>query len=167
VFRRNALILSGGTENFDTERYIKGLFLARCARRWQTYNRNFSRYKSQGEQRIADFLTEQKIKFDYEYPLAIRDRGQVRIWYPDFRLPEYGMILEYFGMNGNAAYNEQIAHKIQTYQTVGVEGIYLLESSFYGDWQEQILGRIEQTLEGKLRRIRSVNQGTHSAQDGS
>ena len=123
-------------------------------------------YKSRGEQKIADFLTEQKIKFDYEYPLAIRDRGQVRIWYPDFHLPEYGMILEYFGMNGDSAYNEQIAHKIRTYQAAGIDGIYLLESSFYGDWQEQILGRIEQSLEGKLQQIRSINRISHTAQDG-
>ncbi len=33
-----------------------------------------------------------------EMPLAIVDRGKTKIWYPDFRLPEYGMIIEYFGI---------------------------------------------------------------------
>ena len=68
------------------------------------------------------------------YPLAIMDREKVRIWYPDFRLPEYGTIIEYFGMNGNDAYNEQIVE------------------------------RIEGKLEDKLRKIRSVNQAMYAAQ---
>ncbi|MFA6186362.1 MAG: hypothetical protein WC770_04000 [Phycisphaerae bacterium] len=121
-----------------------------------------SLYKSKGEERIADFLEDRNIAFQYEYPLAIKDRDQVRIWYPDFRLPEYGMIIEYFGMNGNTAYNEQIAHKIFTYKEAGVDGIYLLESSLSGNWQEQIVDRIEQSLEGKLRKIASHRSGCYS-----
>ena len=68
------------------------------------------------------------------------------------------MIIEYFGMNANTAYNEQIAHKIRTYQEAGIDGIYLLESSFSGGWEEGITARIEQSLEGKLRKIRSIYQ---------
>ena len=116
-----------------------------------------SPYKSRGERQIAGFLGSRDIAFQYEYPLAIKDRGQVRIWYPDFRLPEYGTIIEYFGMNGNGPYNDQMAHKISTYEEAGIDGIYLTESSFSGDWQRGILDRIEQTLEGKLRRISTVN----------
>ena len=117
-----------------------------------------SPYKSRGERQIAWFLGSRDIAFQYEYPLAIRDRGQVRIWYPDFRLPEYGTIIEYFGMSGNPAYDQQMAHKISTYKQAGIDGIYLTESSFSGDWQRWILDRIEQTLEGKLRRISAVNR---------
>ena len=114
-----------------------------------------SLYKSRGEARIAEFLSDYDIAFQYEHPLAIMDRNQLRIWYPDFRLPEYGMIIEYFGVNGNNSYNEQIAHKIQAYSQAGVDGIYLLESSLRGNWQEGVLSRIEQSLEGKLRSISS------------
>lgn len=110
-------------------------------------------YKSRGEEQIADFLKSQNIAFQYEYPLAIKDRDQVRIWYPDFRLPEYGMIIEYFGVNGSAAYDEQIAHKIFTYKNAGVDGIYLVEPSFLGNWQEQILEKIEKMLESKLQNL--------------
>jgi hypothetical protein len=126
-----------------------------------------SLYKSKGEQQIADFLESRNIAFQYEYPLAIKDRDQVRIWYPDFRLPEYGMIIEYFGMNGNTAYDEQIAHKIFTYKKAGVDGIYLLESSLSGNWQDQILGRIEQSLEGKLRKIASHRSSCYSTMMGA
>ena len=86
----------------------------------------------------------------YEYPLAIIDRGQVRIWYPDFKLPEYGMIIEYFGMNGNSQYNDQMAHKMKVYKEAGIDGIYLVESSMQGPWQEMVTERIEQVQEGKL-----------------
>ncbi len=51
-----------------------------------------------------------------------------------------------------------MAHKISTYKEAGIDGIYLTESSFSGDWQRWIVDRIEQTLEGKLRRISTVNR---------
>jgi len=124
------------------------------------YQKN-SPYKSRGERRIAGFLEDSNIRFQYEYPLAVKDRDQVRIWYPDFTLPEYSTIIEYFGMNGNDAYDEQMYHKIQTYKQAGINGIYLQQSSFLADWQDQILGRIEQSLEGKLRKISSVIRSDH------
>ena len=123
-------------------------------------------YKSKGEHYIAEFLKARNIAFGYEYPLAIRDRGHTRIWYPDFRLPEFGMILEYFGVNGNSAYTAQIEHKLQTYQAEGIDGIYLTESSFSDNWQGQILKGIERSLEGKLRQIRSVNSAAGDAAAG-
>ena len=67
-------------------------------------------------------------------------------------------------MNGNTAYNEQMAHKIQAYKEAGINGIYMLESSFSGDWQEQIIERVEESLEAKLQKIRSINQSFYSAQ---
>jgi len=127
----------------------------------------YSSFKSRGEREIGKFLDGQSIAYQYEYPLAIKDRDQVRIWYPDFRLPDYGMIIEYFGMNGDAAYNEQIAHKIFAYKEAGIDGIYLLESSLLGNWQEQIMGRIEQSLEGKLRKIASCQSDYYSAMRGA
>jgi hypothetical protein len=113
----------------------------------------YSSFKSKGERAIGGFLNEQKIAYQYEYPLAIVDRGKTKIWYPDFKLPEYGMIMEYFGMNGDSSYNEQMAHKMKAYQEAGINGIYLTESTMRGPWQEMIVERIEQTLEGKLRKI--------------
>lgn len=124
----------------------------------------YSSFKSRGEREIAGFLGSRDIAYQYEYPLAIVDRGKTKIWYPDFHLPEYGMVLEYFGMVGNQGYNEQMAHKIQAYKTAGVQGIYLLPSSMAGNWQEGILDRIEQSLEGRLRRITAAKDGERSTQ---
>ncbi|HDY86794.1 MAG TPA: hypothetical protein ENH82_01615 [bacterium] len=113
----------------------------------------YSSFKSRGEREIARFFDRQQIAYEYEYPLAVVDRGKTKIWHPDFALPEYGVILEYFGMNGNSSYNEQMAHKMKVYQEAGINGIYLTESTMRGPWQEMVVERIEQTLEGKLRKI--------------
>ncbi len=56
-------------------------------------------------------------------------------------------------MNGNSSYNDQMAYKIRAYNNAGVDGIYLVESTLRGPWQEMITGRIEQVLEGKLKKI--------------
>ena len=52
-----------------------------------------SPYKSWGEEQIARLLDRNRITYQYEYPVAVVDRGKTRIYYPDFRLPEYGLIL--------------------------------------------------------------------------
>lgn len=93
--------------------------------------------------------------YQYEYPLAIIDRGQTRIWYPDFRLPDYGVIVEYFGMNGDSNYNDQIVHKMRVYREAGIEGIYLMESTMRGPWQEMVDERIEQILQGRLNQFQN------------
>ena len=113
----------------------------------------YSSFKSKGEREIAGFLERQQIAYQYDYPLAVVDRGKTRLWYPDFVLPEYGVIMEYFGMNGNSSYNEQMAHKMKVYQEAGINGIYLTESTMRGQWQEMVIERIEQTIAGKLRKI--------------
>lgn len=113
----------------------------------------YSTFKSKSERKIGEFLGKQNIAYQYEYPLAIIDRDKTKIWYPDFKLPEYNMIIEYFGMNGNSSYNEQMAHKMKAYKKAGIDGIYLVDSTMRGSWQEMIVERIEQVLEGKLRKI--------------
>lgn len=61
-------------------------------------------YKSCGEEQIARLLERNGIAYQYEYRLAVVDRGKVRIYYPDFRLPEYSLVVEYFGVNGDGSY---------------------------------------------------------------
>lgn len=110
-------------------------------------------YRSKAETQIARLLDREGIPFQYEYPLAVIDRGHVRIWYPDFRLRDYGMIMEYFGMNGNADYRKRAEHKMQVYRQNGIEGVFLTEASFSGDWPRRILGQIEGVLEQRLQRF--------------
>lgn len=58
--------------------------------------------KSYGEMDIANFLTENGIRYSYEHPYEIDTRtsayGQ---YHPDFYLPDYQIYIEYFGINRN------------------------------------------------------------------
>lgn len=125
-----------------------------------TYNKD--NYRSKGERRIAKFLEESEIDFKYEYPIAIKDNGLVKIWYPDFTLPDYSMIIEYFGVSGDTSYDRQLAHKIKTFKQAGVDGIYVVESSFSGDWQEQVLDKIKQSLEDKVDKLNTLRLNRYS-----
>jgi hypothetical protein len=109
-------------------------------------------YKSWGEEQIARLLQRNDICFQYEYPVALIDDGHVRIFYPDFRLPEYGgMIIEYFGVQGDHAYDKQSRRKQNLYQQAGIEAILLTRDSLRGDWPTKIIGQIEDTLKNRLR----------------
>jgi len=109
--------------------------------------------KSRGEVQIARLLERNRIKYKYEHPVAVVDRGKTRIWYPDFYLPEYAMIIEYFGVNGDSGYNERTKHKVNVYKQAGIEGVFLDESSLKGDWPNKIIGRVEDILKNRLDRF--------------
>jgi len=115
------------------------------------------RYEVQGrksrEVQIARLLERNRIKYKYEHPVAVVDRGKTRIWYPDFYLPEYAMIIEYFGVNGDSGYNERTKHKVNVYKQAGIEGVFLDESSLKGDWPNKIIGRVEDILKNRLDRF--------------
>jgi len=107
-------------------------------------------YKSGAEVQIARLLEKSGIAYRYEQPWAIVDRGKTRIWYPDFYLPEYSVIIEYFGINGNSDYDERTKHKIETYKQNGIEGLFLTDRSLKGDWPARIMGQIEDILKNRL-----------------
>jgi hypothetical protein len=110
-------------------------------------------YRSRAEVRIAGLLEREGIAYRYEHPLAVVDRGKVRIWYPDFYLPEYGVIIEYFGINGNAEYDRRTEHKMQVYRTTGIEGVFLKEETLKNHWPAGIMGQIERILQQRLARF--------------
>ena len=107
-------------------------------------------FKSRGEVQIARFLEKTGIAYQYEYPQALIDHGKTKIWYPDFRLPDYGMIVEYFGINGDPGYDSRTEHKIKAYNRAGIEGLFLKEKDLGGDWPGRILTQIEDILKGRL-----------------
>ncbi len=81
-------------------------------------------YKSTGERRIANILNKYGIDFKYESPVTVNDQqNNLRIWYPDFYLPEYGIYLEYNGINGNLDYDIGKAKRESTYKGNGLEVI--------------------------------------------
>jgi len=110
-------------------------------------------YRSKAEIQIARLLDRERIAFRYEHPLAVIDRRMLRIWYPDFSLSHYGMIIEYFGMNGDPGYRKRSEHKVQVYRENGIDGLFLTEESFKGDWPAQIIGQIKGILQRRLDRF--------------
>ena len=114
-------------------------------------------YKSKGEVQIARLLQRNRIAYKYEYPLAVVDQGKTKIWYPDFYLPEYAMIIEYFGMNGNSSYDEQARKKLEVYKKTGIEGLFLKSDSLKGDWPNTIMRQIEDILKNRLDRFYDRN----------
>jgi len=88
----------------------------------------YSGFKSKGEKRIADILGKYNIDYKYESPLLIQDDDKKqRIWHPDFYLPEYGIYLEYYGIKGNADYNNSKNKKNSIYQKMNL-GVISIES---------------------------------------
>ena len=58
--------------------------------------------KSYGEMDIANFLTQNNIKYNYEYPYKVDTcTEKYAQYYPDFYLPDYDIYVEYFGINRN------------------------------------------------------------------
>jgi len=112
-----------------------------------------SSYKSKAEVQIGRFLEKSNINYKYEHPLAVIDRGKTRIWYPDFYLPGYGIIIEYFGVNGDKGYEKRTKHKQEVYKASGIEGVFLNEDSLKGDWPTKITGQIEDILKKRLDRF--------------
>jgi hypothetical protein len=107
-------------------------------------------YKSRGEVQIARLLERNGIAYQYEHPVAVVDKGKIKIWYPDFWLSEYGMIIEYFGVNGDSGYDERTRHKIKVYGNNGIDGLFLKKDSLTGDWPTKILRGIEDNLKNRL-----------------
>jgi len=109
-----------------------------------------SKYRSQGERTIADFLEEANLPFEYEAPLSLRHRGKLRIHYPDFYLPDYHHIIEYFGVVGDPGYDRLKRKKATVYRENRIPATFLEPGDMEGRWQEKILDGIEDTLTSRL-----------------
>lgn len=95
--------------------------------------------QSQGERKIADFLSGRRIA--YVYDERYRMAGDVRIR-PDFYLPEFDLYIEYWGMD-SPEYVANMKKKLFLYQRAGKKLISLSFRDF---------DRLEDMLEEKLSR---------------
>jgi hypothetical protein len=107
-------------------------------------------YKSEGERQVARLLDRVGIAYRYEYPLAIVDRGKVRLWYPDFQLLEYGMVVECVGMRGDRRYNAQMEHKRRAYAEMRIPVVFMTPESFQGYWPRRFVRSVEGILRERL-----------------
>jgi uncharacterized protein YihD (DUF1040 family) len=116
--------------------------------------------KSEGERRIASFLEQLGIGFEYEKPLAVMDDGKTKIWYPDFTLTDYGMILvEYFGVNGSEDYRRRSLQKLKVYEANSFDVIPIYPRDFEKDWKGHLLSSINGILERRIQDFFEVFKG--------
>ena len=118
--------------------------------------RSGSTRKSRGEQQLARFLDRAGLDYFYEHPLAVIDRGKTRIWYPDFWLPEQGVLLEYAGVAHDASYTQRIEHKKGVYANMGLPALFLDPGFFAGYWPARILESLATIQEDRLAKVRNA-----------
>lgn len=106
-------------------------------------------YKSGPERHIGNLLDRYGLPFIYEKPVAVIDGGKFRTWYPDFTL-QYGLLIEYFGINGDAGYQERTRHKLKVYDENQFDVIPVYPADMAENWEPVLLGRIDATLEKRL-----------------
>ncbi len=105
---------------------------------------------SAGEKQVARMLERYGVRYSYEHPVAVVDRGKVRVWYPDFWLPDYGIAIEYVGTTANPDYNDGVTHKRAVYRAMGIPCVYVDAKYLTGVWPKRILDEIRQTLQSRL-----------------
>ena len=111
---------------------------------------NRFRFRSRGETQIARCLDRYGLAYLYEHPLAVVDQGKTKIWYPDFQLAGYGMLIEYFGRPDDPHYAAGMAKKKTVYDANGLSALMLKPDDLRGDWPGRLLGEIENALQHRL-----------------
>ena len=118
----------------------------------------WNQYKSEGERRIGTYLKDRQIDFTYERPVAIIDNSKAKLWYPDFYLTDYHILIEYLGMNGNPHNAKVNDYKRRIYKENKFDLIEIYPTDFKENWQAKIDAGIYTTLE---RRIKDYTSRSH------
>ena len=103
-------------------------------------------FKSEGERKIAYFLEENSIKYRYESGVLVNSyKDKLRIWYPDFYLPEFKTHIEYYGLAGNQNYDKGIKTKETMYSKIGLDVISVYPWMLKKNWQGHIMKELERS----------------------
>jgi hypothetical protein len=121
--------------------------------------------RSKGEKAIAEILTKYNIDFVYEYPLLINeqkegDTEKLRIWYPDFWLPRYSIVIEFFGREGDAHYDKGKRDKLDAYEKLCIECIHVYPGTLQKDLKSYLLMKIKRHLNDRVRHFDNRNKLT-------
>ena len=111
------------------------------------------KFKSDGERRIAYFLEDNSIRYQYESGVLINSDNKPRIWYPDFHLPEFGTYLEYYGLAGKQDYDKGIKTKETVYSKMRLDVIPVYPWMFAEDWQGYIMKELKNVTVQRYRKL--------------
>jgi len=82
--------------------------------------------------------------------LVIDNQGKHRIHYPDFYLPQHGIIIEYFGLYGkDRDYTKGAEKKKQIYKNMDIPLIPIYPTTLNKNWQTYLLATIRQTVSNR------------------
>ncbi len=120
-------------------------------------------YKSAGEKAIAKILTDYNVDFVYEHPLLIKEQKEndgekLRIWYPDFWLPKYSIIVEYWGRENDESYERGKRAKLDAYKKLDIDCISVKPSTLQKDLKSYLLISIKRIINDKVRHFENRNK---------
>jgi hypothetical protein len=118
--------------------------------------------KSKGERAIAEILEKYNVNFVYEHPLLIKEKKEndtekLRIWYPDFWLPQYSIVIEYFGMN-TREYLKGKEAKMDAYKKLDIDCIPVYPKTLGKDLKSYLLINIKKLINEKVRHFENRNK---------
>jgi len=113
-------------------------------------NRIGKKYKSNGEKAIAKLLNQYGISFNYEPDIYLKEKDKRYIWHPDFYLPKYQTIIEYFGMRGYDNYDNGTKRKKKLYYQNHYNLIPVYPETLKKDYQTYILKSLHNYQKNKL-----------------
>ena len=95
---------------------------------------------SEGERQLARMFTRYGVRFEYERPVALREQDRLRLWYPDFWLPDLDVYVEYLGRRPiPGAREEHHAYKQGVYAREGIACLFLGREDLTGNWPKEVL----------------------------
>lgn len=95
---------------------------------------------------VAGFLTQYGIPFTYERPTLVLDKGMPKIWYPDFSLDDYKILIDYLGIRADPKYHSSANYKSRVYAENKLDHISLTYHDLQKDWQHDLLLGIGQLI---------------------
>lgn len=127
-----------------------------------------SHYKtmSSGERKIEKVFDAYGIPFEYERPLLVKDKGKQRIWYPDFSLNTYGVLVEYYGITKQPDYLRGIDYRLNVYKANHYDVVDMYPTSFQPGWEDRMLSRIENVLESRVTQLINSRYQLASSKQG-
>jgi len=118
-------------------------------------------YKSEGERKIARFLKKAGMSFIYEKETLIKDQNKIKIWYPDFTLPQYHIIIEYYGINQNPEYSDSVRYKQKAYEANHIDVIPIYPEHLQNNYQDRIIKNINEILYRRIYHFQNTFQKTN------
>ena len=109
------------------------------------------RFESAGEKRVAEFLKKKGLDFDYQKPIIIRHDDKISIWYPDFYLNDFNIVIEYFGMVEKFSYVKSMKYKQAIFHKEKINFISIYpEMLQHTDFEEVLWEKIKNIIHHKV-----------------